>query len=313
MHQPIKLYLLTGFLGAGKTTMLLSLLNGGGVAGKKIGVIQNEFGKLSIDGALLRRGDIQMREISNGSIFCSCLKLQFVSALAEMSKQGLDMLFVESSGLADPSNLEEILAAVEVLCADQPYTLAGTICLVDGVDFLENAADLETVVRQIVHCNIALLNKCDLISPARVQAVKEQIRQYNENCLIVETEQGRLDPRLLEQDLSHYQWAPGEASTNTVDTKPKTFSISFEISVPWEKLRRFLEGVLPDCYRIKGFCQTDIGWQQVDVVGDRIDRKPCQARANSQLVFISKTGIQLIRRIHDTWQAQVGLPVQLHN
>lgn len=76
-----------------------------------------------------------MREISNGSIFCSCLKLQFVSALAEMSKQGLDMLFVESSGLADPSNLEEILAAVEVLCADQPYTLAGTICLVDGVDF----------------------------------------------------------------------------------------------------------------------------------------------------------------------------------
>lgn len=56
-----------------------------------------------------------------------------------------------------------------------------------------------------------------------------------------------------------------------------------------------------------------MGWQQVDVVGDRIDRKPCQARANSQLVFISKTGIQLIRRIHDTWQAQVGLPVQLHN
>lgn len=56
MHQPIKLYLLTGFLGAGKTTMLLSLLNGGGVAGKKIGVIQNEFGKLSIDGALLQRG-----------------------------------------------------------------------------------------------------------------------------------------------------------------------------------------------------------------------------------------------------------------
>lgn len=120
MHQPIKLYLLTGFLGAGKTTMLLSLLNGGGVAGKKIGVIQNEFGKLSIDGALLQRGDIEMQEISNGSIFCSCLKLQFVSALAEMSKQGLDMLFVESSGLADPSNLEEILAAVEVLCADQP-------------------------------------------------------------------------------------------------------------------------------------------------------------------------------------------------
>lgn len=313
MNRPIKLYLLTGFLGAGKTTMLLQLLNGGGMAGKKIGVIQNEFGKLSIDGELLRRGDIQMQQVSNGSIFCSCLKLQFVSALAEMSKQELDMLFVESSGLADPSNLEEILKAVEALCSYQPYVLAGTICLVDGVDFLEKAADLETVIRQVVHCNIALLNKCDLISSERIQAVKEQIRQYNPNCLVVETVQGRLDPRLLEQDLSSYPWAPGEATTNTVETKPKTFSISYDGDVPWEKLRRFLEGVLPDCYRIKGFCHTDAGWLQVDVVGDRIDFKPCPARANSQLVFISQTGIQLIRRIHDTWEAQVGLPVQLHN
>lgn len=313
MDRPIKLYLLTGFLGAGKTTMLLSLLNGGQMAGKRIGVIQNEFGKLSIDGELIRRGDIQMQEISNGSIFCSCLKLQFVSALAEMSKQDLDMLFVESSGLADPSNLEEILDAVAVLRSYQPYVLAGTICLVDGVDFLENAADLETVVRQIVHCNIALLNKCDLISPERIQAVKEQIRQYNANCLVVETVQGRLDPQLLEQDLTNYRWAPREDSTNTVDTKPKTFSLSYENSVPWAKLHSFLTGVLPDCYRIKGFCHTDAGWLQVDVVGDRIDRKTCPARKNSQLVFISKTGIQLIRRINNTWQSQVGLPVQLHN
>ena len=68
MHQPINLYLLTGCLGAGKTTMLLSLLNGGGVGGKKIGVIQNEFGKLSIDGALLQRGDIQMQEMDGISL-----------------------------------------------------------------------------------------------------------------------------------------------------------------------------------------------------------------------------------------------------
>ena len=130
----------------------------------------------------------------------------------------------------------------------------------------------------------------------------------------------------LAQDIRSGALQPGKAlpgrrtmaaqlgiSTNTVDTKPKTFSLSYENSVPWAKLHSFLTGVLPDCYRIKGFCHTDAGWLQVDVVGDRIDRKTCPARKNSQLVFISKTGIQLIRRINDTWQSQVGLPVQLHN
>ncbi len=107
MENKIKLYILTGFLGAGKTTMLVNLLDKIG-SERKIGIIQNEFGKLSIDGDIIRRGDIEMIEIERGSIFCSCLKLNFVQALAEMASKGLEEVFVESSGLADPSNLQEI-------------------------------------------------------------------------------------------------------------------------------------------------------------------------------------------------------------
>ncbi|MBO5496125.1 MAG: GTP-binding protein, partial [Oscillospiraceae bacterium] len=62
-----ELYLLTGFLGAGKTSLLLHLLNH--VQNRKIGIIQNEFGKLSIDGEILRRGEVTMMEINRGSIF----------------------------------------------------------------------------------------------------------------------------------------------------------------------------------------------------------------------------------------------------
>ena len=106
------LYVLTGFLGAGKTTLLQHLLQH---TQRRVGVIQNEFGKLSIDGELLDRGGITMKEISRGSIFCSCLKLSFVHALAEMGQMDLEDVFVESCGLADPSNIEEILEAVKVL------------------------------------------------------------------------------------------------------------------------------------------------------------------------------------------------------
>ena len=91
-----KLYVLTGFLGAGKTSLLLHLLNN--ISNEKIGIIQNEFGKLGIDGEIIHRNGIEMTGINRGSIFCSCLKLSFVQALAEMGKLDLDTVFVESSG-----------------------------------------------------------------------------------------------------------------------------------------------------------------------------------------------------------------------
>ena len=77
-----KLYVLTGFLGSGKTSLLLHLLDN--LEDKKIGIIQNEFGKLSIDGMLVERNGIKMTEINRGSIFCTCLKLK----RAEMPEPG---------------------------------------------------------------------------------------------------------------------------------------------------------------------------------------------------------------------------------
>ena len=80
----IKLYFLTGFLGAGKTTILRNLLEN--MEGTKVGVIQNELGKISIDGTVLQNNDIQMIELNRGSIFCSCLRLSFVDALTQMAQ-----------------------------------------------------------------------------------------------------------------------------------------------------------------------------------------------------------------------------------
>ena len=120
----IKLYFLTGFLGSGKTTILRNLLEN--MEGTKVGVIQNELGKISIDGTVLQNNDIQMVELNRGSIFCSCLRLSFVDALVQMSRKGLEYVFVESSGFGDPSNAEEILAATEVMAPDA-YDFKGCI------------------------------------------------------------------------------------------------------------------------------------------------------------------------------------------
>lgn len=310
MPHQTKLYVLTGFLGAGKTTVLLHLLEA--VKGKKIGVIQNEFGKLSIDGEILRDGDVRMVELNRGSIFCSCLKLSFVSALAEMAKQELDVLFVESSGLGDPSNVEEILAATRALAGDA-YDFRGAICLVDAVHFLDQLDDLETVHRQLKHCHLAVITKRDLVDDARVAELEQKIRAINPACRIEISAHGVLNLSFLEDDLLQYRWVEGEETTNSEETKPKTLTLWFDGTLAPAQLDAFLTALMPSLYRAKGFfCQTD-GWKQIDLVGRVIDRKPCEPKPRSQLVLISRVGTAVIKQVFSAWEAVSDEKMELKN
>jgi len=311
MDKKTKLYVLTGFLGSGKTAILLKLLDS--LKGKKVGIIQNEFGKLGIDGTILRNDDIQMVEINRGSIFCSCLKLSFVQALAEMSKHKFEYLLVESSGLGDPSNVEEILEAARVMSGDQ-YEFKGAICLVDSVNFFNQLDDLETVHRQLKHCHLAVLTKVDLVNANMIIKIKEKVREINPVCRIDVSSNGNLDLGFLHENLMQYKWAEGEETTNSEETKPKTLSMNFDGVVEKEKLELFLREIEADVYRIKGFFNLYYsGWNQIDLVGKQIDYKPCNPQEKSQIVFISKIGPNLIKKIHDAWNKYVGLEMQIKN
>ena len=305
-----ELYVLTGFLGAGKTSFLLNILDN--IKDKKIGIIQNEFGKINVDGEIVRRNGIEMAEISRGSIFCSCLKLSFVQALAEMSKKDLDYVFVESSGLADPSNIEEILNAVKIIAGDS-YIFKGVICLIDGVNFPNQVKDVETVDRQLAHCNLAVINKVDLLDLSELEEVKNIVRGINPICMISTASYGKIDLSFLSEDLTSLKWAEFEDSLNTVDNKPKTISLETGEILSKEILTNFLKKVLPDCYRIKGFFKLDDGWQQVDVVEELIDYKLTSEHEISELVFLSKTGPQIIRTIDKAWKEIVDKPMKLRN
>ncbi len=306
-----KLYVLTGFLGSGKTTLLLNILNN--LKGHKVGIIQNEFGKLSIDGDILRNDDIQMIEITRGSIFCSCLKLSFVAALSEMAQQDFEYLFVESSGLGDPSNVEEILAAAEV-AAGKKFDFGGILCMVDAYNFLQQVEDEETVNRQLKHCHLAAITKSDLVDEAALETITEKIRSINPICRLEESRMGNLPMDFLQDDLLLYQWAEGEESLNLKENKPKTLFMNFEGEVEQECLIAFFQRVIPSIYRSKGFFRiAGEGWMQVDVVGSKIDFKSCDPCEMSQLVFISKIGPAVIKEIMAAWEANINLPMKLKN
>ena len=306
-----KLYVLTGFLGSGKTTALLKMMEK--LEGCRIGVIQNEFGKLGIDGTILRNDDIQMVEINRGSIFCSCLKLQFVNALAEMSQQNFEYLFVESSGWGDPSNVQEILEAAKIV-SNKEYDFRGVICYVDAVNFLEQVKDEETAYRQLKHCNLSVITKTDLVDEEQLQKVKDKIREINPVCEIINSVMGEMDYSFMKKDLMIYQWAECEETTNSVETKPKSVFLEYDGQVEKEKLDSFLRVVSADLHRAKGFCNLkETGWTQVDVVGSLIDYKESEAFEKSQLVFISKIGPMVIKKIVSAWEECVGTEMRLKN
>lgn len=310
MENRAKLYLLTGFLGAGKTTFLTKVLED--LNNKKVAVIMNEFGKVGIDGTIIRKEGMELIEINRGSIFCSCLQLSFVSALVEIANKNMDYVFVESSGLADPSNIGEILEAVKV-AKGEAYDYSGAITIVDGVNFLNQLdEDIETVKRQLKYCHLAVISKVDLIDDKKKEKIKEKIKEINDKADIIESVNGVIDYKFLEKDLMKNDWAKGEDTTNTPENKPKTLTLTYEGDITKEKLTEFINRIKDMSYRIKGFFKLEDGWNQVDVVGDIIDYKITdKVEEVSKLVIISKIGPQIIRPIFSAWEEVVGKTMKL--
>lgn len=309
MKEKTSLYLLTGFLGAGKTTFLTNILDD--LSGERVGVIMNEFGKIGIDGTIIKKEGMELVEINRGSIFCSCLKISFAQSMIEMADRSLKYLFVESSGLADPSNIGDVLDGVTSV-KGEVYDYKGAICIVDGVNFLDQIDDIETVERQLKHCHLVVISKVDLIDQNTLSKIIEKIKSINNKVEIETAIFGKLNYDFLNEDLMKNQWVESEDTTNTPENKPKTLNLTFEGELKKEDLSRFLDIIKEDSYRIKGFFKLEDGWNQIDVVSKRIDYKISDTdETTSQLVIISKIGPQIIRKIVSTWDEVIGQEMKL--
>lgn len=308
MSEKVKLYLLTGFLGSGKTTFLKNLLEN--ASDKKIGIIQNEFGKVGIDGDIIRKEGMEIVEINRGSIFCSCLKLNFASAMMELAERGVEYLIVESSGLADPSNIQEVLEGISSVKGDI-IELKGAICIVDGLNFLQQVDTIETVNRQVKHSNLVVLNKTDLIDQEQLQEIISKIKEINNRVSIKIARFGEIDGDIFHDNLLEAKFLVGEETTNTTENKPKTLTLSYDGEVKKEAMNKFLEAIYDKTYRIKGFFQLNDGWNQIDVVNKKIDYKECEKRDGSQLVIISRVGPNVIKPVFEKWEEFIGEKMKL--
>lgn len=287
----IKLVLLTGFLGAGKTTMMQEILTA--YSDKKTGVIVNEFGEINIDAKLISRDGVQMAELSNGSIFCACIKDKFVDSLIELSYKELDYLFIEASGLADPANMNQILDGIQNNVLN-PYDYRGSICVIDGESFVDLYEVLPAITSQLEFCGAAIINKGDLIDEDQLKECLDIIHEINPNVETFVTSYCKVNVKEVVDGLSRNTKEARESS-NTVSSRPTTFILKGLKTVPYDRLEQFLKSIVEDTYRIKGFVITDKGNIEVSTVGKNIHLNPWDgAVERTEIVVISSVGFKMM-------------------
>lgn len=303
----IEMILISGFLGAGKTTFLQELISMH--QGRRMGLIINEFGKISIDGITVQVQGNEMLEINNGSIFCSCLKGTFIEGLIRFSKLPIDLLIVECSGLADPSDIGTILLSLGNR-VERKFKLSHSVCVVDARLYHKQAAVLTAIPKQIKSANLILLNKTDLADEEALQSIIREIRTINPLVPMIPTEQCKIDKRQLDT-LCELPSLDIETE-NSPDRRLGSLIMNFPDPVDRKGLVSFLTIMANECYRIKGYVRTHGGWFRVDTVSDQIElHAEKSSKGHSRLILISKSAQTNIRMVKALWaqntDAKMGL------
>ena len=161
----IKTTIFTGFLGAGKTTLVNHLLSGS--YDQRVVVIVNEYGEVGIDGEIIVETEEQVIELNNGCICCT-VREDLIGAIGRLLESDLDFdhIIVETSGLADPAPVIQSFYMDETLATR--LEIDAIVTVVDALHMPDQIAQDEAR-EQICFADLLLVNKTDLVAPAQLE------------------------------------------------------------------------------------------------------------------------------------------------
>lgn len=184
MSDVTRVCLITGFLGSGKTTFLNRIIDRF-PKDKKLTILMNEFGEIGVDGTLIEGDDIDMMEISRGSIFCVCVKTDFIKGLYELNTTVRpDVLLIESTGVANPSDLKR---DIKLPIFNNRFQFMEQFCVIDAAHFLDAYNVYASLEKQIASSSVFIINKTDLASAETIEDTKEIVRKFHPDPFFFET------------------------------------------------------------------------------------------------------------------------------
>jgi len=179
-----EVYLITGFLGSGKTTFLNRIINAF-PQDKQLMILMNEFGDLGVDGALVEGDDLDMLEISRGSIFCVCVKTDFIKGLMDIARNKQpDVLLIEATGVANPTDLKKDL---NLSIFKGQFQLKEQFCIIDAANFEDAYDTFTSVEKQIESATVFIVNKVDEADGATIERVRQIVARHHPAPIFIET------------------------------------------------------------------------------------------------------------------------------
>ena len=195
-----KVNIISGFLGAGKTTLIKKLL-GGAFEGEKVVLLENEYGEVGIDGGFMKETGIQITELNSGCICCTLVG-DFTEALGQLiDTYHPDRILIEPSGVG---KLSDIRRVVDDVSKTHEIELAGCATVADVGKCRMYAHNFgEFFIDQIESAETIILSRTQLTQPEKIEKCVALLRQHNEKARIITTPWDELDPAAMLETIEH--------------------------------------------------------------------------------------------------------------
>ncbi len=189
-NKTIPVTILTGFLGSGKTTLLNRILKEN--HGKKIAVIENEFGEVGVDHELVIGADEEIFEMNNGCICCT-VRGDLIRILGQLMKRKdkFDYIIVETTGLANPAPVAQTFWVDDEM--KEQMSLDAIITVVDTKHVWLHIDNSSECQEQIAFADVILLNKIDLVSAGELEKLENKIQRMNPQAKVYKTKDADID------------------------------------------------------------------------------------------------------------------------
>ncbi|MQM26200.1 CobW family GTP-binding protein [Glycomyces albidus] len=298
MNRRVPVVVLTGYLGAGKTTLVNHLLCR---PGARVGVVVNDFGEVNVDAALVTGQIDEPVSIAGGCLCCIEDLSGLDAALDRLTdpKFGLDVVIVEASGIAEPG----VLAKMIHFSGAERVRPGGVVDVVDAVEYFNTVDKTDQPPVRFAAATLAVINKCDRLPEAEaagaLAAIEERIRAVNPKIHIVRTSRGAVDPVLVydtasstdpEDELPLAALAREAHGGHADHSHAKAVTVRATGPVDPGALLELLEDPPPGAYRMKGTVTVESGGRTrgylVNVVGGQIDVAAHDTAGDGEMVAI---------------------------